>query len=521
MKRTIFILLLLSQTLNLSSQIRFNRVCRLDSEQLSATRFYSMGIVNNKIYLAGSNNVPLDSTAPNGAYVSSGILTQYDLSGNLLKNNYYREGLDNCSFDNDVMIIDRGRVNLIGLGSDVSITYLKTDYNGEKIIRKKYYPDSFPTTFYGNPASITKFGNNYAFSTYNAYFTRTPTKVSIIIIDTLGNITKTFNFDADSLNCVPGTILVNKNKNLTFNTNQTQGNSIDSGFVYVSKIREIDSLGRTLWSYSTSANRYIFADKFVQLANGNYLMWGTEELARIEFNGLYWIRQTYGVGPYLAEINPQRGLVWEKRYQVVSGGRLHGLKILRDSSIVLTGRYADGPFSTSGFLVRLNSRKDSIYRRSFRTPQFVTDRVVYYPNQIEELPNGDLLIGGYLLNNSPLSQPGSGHWGLLIRTDSLGCSLEPSSCSVTTKEVENEPLSIKVFPNPVSNELNIDYTPDNANGELEIKLFDIIGKTVFSRKLDAFKDPLSINVSNLAEGMYIVSISVQGKKTYTAKFIKQ
>ena len=93
------------------------------------------------------------------------------------------------------------------------------------------------------------------------------------------------------------------------------------------------------------------------------------------------------------------------------------------------------------------------------------------------------------------------------------------SFRVSTKETL-PPLSIILYPNPVGNELNIDYTPDNANGELEIKVFDILGKTVFNNKMDAFKDSLSINVSNLAEGMYIISVSVQGKKTYTQKIIK-
>ena len=518
MKRIIFIILLLSPTCSLFSQALFNRIYRFDSAQYLATTFFSMGIANNKVYLAGFGNVPFDSRT----FITHGLLSQVDITtGNIIKNNYYGKQYESTYYRDNVMFVDKNSINLIGSNFDSSITFIKASFDGEVLIRKKYYPTTFPTTYYGNTASITKFGSGYVFTTFNAFFTRTPTKASVVIIDTLGNITKTFDFDADSLNCGPGAIMVNKNKNLTFSTIQTKGNDTDSGFVYVSKIREIDSVGRTLWSYSTPANRYIFADKFVQLANGNYLMWGTEELARIEFNGNYWLRQTYGVGPYLAEINPQRGLVWEKRYQVVSGGRLHGLKILRDSSIVLTGRYADGPYSTSGFLIRLNSRKDSVYRRSFRTPQFATDRVVYYPNQIEELPNGDLLIGGYILNNRLVTEPGVGQWGLLIRTDSLGCSLEPSSCRVATKEVENEPLSIKVFPNPVSSELNIDYTPDNANGKLEIKLFDIVGKTVFNKKMDAFKDPLSINVSNLAEGIYIVSITVQGKKTYTAKFIKQ
>ena len=340
MKRIIFIILLLSQTCGLFSQALFNRLYRFDSAQYLATTFYSMGVANNKIYLAGTGNVRFDSTS----YISHGFLSQYDIAtGNLVKNNYYGRQYESSYYINHVMFVDKNSINLIGTNFDSSITFIKAGFDGEVLIRKKYYPSTFPTTYYGNTASITKFGSGYVFTTFNASFTRTPTKASVVIIDTLGNITKTFDFDADSLNCGPGAIMVNKNKNLTLSTIQTKGNDIDTDFVYVSKIREIDSVGRTLWSYSTPANRYIFADKFVQLANGNYLMWGTEELARIDFpNSRY--RQTYGVGPYLAEINPQRGLVWEKRYQVVSGGRLHGLKILRDSSIVLTGRYAASVF---------------------------------------------------------------------------------------------------------------------------------------------------------------------------------
>ena len=98
---------------------------------------------------------------------------------------------------------------------------------------------------------------------------------------------------------------------------------------------------------------------------------------------------------------------------------------------------------------------------------------------------------------------------------------EPSVCrfSVGTKDLT--PLNIAIYPNPVNAELNINYTPDNAKGSLEMRVFDILGKIVFQQKFDVFNDPLSINVSNLAEGMYIISVSVQGKKTYISKFIKR
>jgi hypothetical protein len=95
--------------------------------------------------------------------------------------------------------------------------------------------------------------------------------------------------------------------------------------------------------------------------------------------------------------------------------------------------------------------------------------------------------------------------------------LQSESCMINP----NRPFSIKVFPNPTNLNLNIDYTLDNANGELNIRVFDIIGKTVFKQTLDAFKAPLSINVSNLPKGMYIVSITVQGRETHSTKFIKE
>ena len=504
MKRIVIIIFLFLQTLSLVSQARFNRIYRLDTGNVLATVFFSMRIAGNKIYTSGTNIVPLDSTS--GRFVNSGILTQFDLLGNIVKNNYYRQGAENCFFYDDVMVIDRNRVNLIGMSFESSITYLATNYNGDEIIRKKYYPTTFPTTAYSNPASMVKFGNGYALTAYNAFFTRTPTQASVIIIDTLGSIIKTFDFEAGRLNCGPGAILMNKNKNLTFSTSQFQGNDTDSGYVYVSKIREIDSSGTTLWSYSTPASRYIICTKFAQLANGNYLIWGTEELARIEFNGTRWVRQIYGAVPYIAEISPQRGLVWERKFQLETGSRLQCLKILRDSSIVLTGAYDDGFYSTSAFLIRLNSRGDSIYRRNFKTPEFVSDRIVYYPNQIEELLNGDLLIGGYLMNNRRVTEPGTGQWGWLVRTDSLGCSLQPSSCRVATKEIENGPLSINVFPNPVSAQLTVDYAFTELPKDATLQITDILGRTVYRQKMVNKQGQIIVEMATLQTGLYLASV---------------
>jgi Secretion system C-terminal sorting domain len=516
MKRIFFILFLLSQTLNLFSQARFNRIYRLDSAQQAATTFFSSGISSNKIYLAGTSNTKLDSTG----YLSYGSLTQFDITtGAVIKNNFYGRGFESTYYINDGMYMDKNAINLIGGNHDSSITFIKTNFDGDLLIRKKLYPTTFPTTQYGNPASIIKFGKGYAFTTYNAFFTNRPTKTSVVILDTLGNTTKSFDFEEGDFNCGPSELIVNKNNNITLGIKVfARKNEVDSDYVYISQLREIDSTGRTLWKYNTPANRYIFCDNFVQLANGNYLMWGSEELSTVPLQ----YRQVYDVQPYLAEINPQRGLIWEKRFKLSTAARLHSLKILKDSSILMAGASDDGLFlSSSAFLIRLNSRRDSVYRRNFKTPEFTPGRINYYPNQIEELTNGDLVISGYLMNNIPINQPRAGQWGWLVRTDSLGCSLELGSCRVPTKEIEKGPLSIKVFPNPVNEQMTIDYQFVKPQNNVYVEIVDIVGRAVFQKKIDNEQGQIQWQTNFVSSGLYIVSVKSDGQILWQTKISVQ
>ena len=79
---------------------------------------------------------------------------------------------------------------------------------------------------------------------------------------------------------------------------------------------------------------------------------------------------------------------------------------------------------------------------------------------------------------------------------------------------ENSGLSnITVYPNPASSLLNIDLTAD-VEGQLTFKVMDMTGKVISVESLENYGGELhhSLNVSNLAKGMYILNIeSQQGK----------
>ena len=77
---------------------------------------------------------------------------------------------------------------------------------------------------------------------------------------------------------------------------------------------------------------------------------------------------------------------------------------------------------------------------------------------------------------------------------------------------QNNISSIKIFPNPVSgNTLNI---TSNANATKTIAIYDVLGKQV----INTITDNEIINISDLTAGVYIVTITEEGK-TATRKLV--
>ncbi|GAA0725817.1 hypothetical protein GCM10009430_32050 [Aquimarina litoralis] len=82
-------------------------------------------------------------------------------------------------------------------------------------------------------------------------------------------------------------------------------------------------------------------------------------------------------------------------------------------------------------------------------------------------------------------------------------------------------LSMKIFPNPVSDMLNVEFQefPDNNESLATVKILDINGKTLFSKKCIIDKTDHKIDVSNLKDGLYFLKVSY-GKNIVRTKFYK-
>lgn len=512
MKKITTLVHLILLTISVSfCQPRFNRIYRMftvdSTGQQAATTFSSMRVVGNNIYTAGVGVRIVDSVITN-----SGIFSSFDMSGNMLKNTYFGVIPTNSDFDDDVILVEpNNQFSLIGYNFEHNFTFWKVDKDGNILI-KRTYRSSDTAYWLGTPPNCVKINNKYFFASHAAYSGFT--KLLFYVIDTFGNKINNVQFSSSEKTSVTKQIIKNKNNGLTICSYNTSNSSTDTTYIYTSQLCEVDTSGNTLWIYNTSVNRYIYFKQVIQLANGNYLAWGDEELSK---NGRLY-REVTLVRPYMAEINPQRGLIWERRFDLNTSSRMFGFKILKDSCMILACSFSDGSGNTSACLIKLNKNRDSLFRRNFRATSITSGNILHIPNQIEELDNGDLVIGGWAqdLKNRTLSVT-SGQWGWLVRTDSLGCSLEPSSCRTPTKDIKEYPLSILAYPNPTSGSLTIDFDIQASFKAAHFSLIDITGREVLHQKIDNGQKQLVWQTEQLNQGLYFVILKVDGQIVYQNK----
>lgn len=82
--------------------------------------------------------------------------------------------------------------------------------------------------------------------------------------------------------------------------------------------------------------------------------------------------------------------------------------------------------------------------------------------------------------------------------------LNPSGCSVATQNL-TLPAGVKIFPNPVVDELQINLATEVTNG-LTLEIFDISGQRIFGN-IFLKTGNNSLSLGNLKNGLYIVKIS--------------
>ena len=100
-----------------------------------------------------------------------------------------------------------------------------------------------------------------------------------------------------------------------------------------------------------------------------------------------------------------------------------------------------------------------------------------------------------------------------------------SSVSVGNNTIANEPLSvISVFPNPASNQLNVNLFLKNESQQTSIKVLNETGELVYENNLGRIPSGLRthrIETDAWCAGIYFIKVENTWGEILSAEFIKQ
>jgi hypothetical protein len=107
----------------------------------------------------------------------------------------------------------------------------------------------------------------------------------------------------------------------------------------------------------------------------------------------------------------------------------------------------------------------------------------------------------------------------LTVTDSNGCQKAESVTLGTNGIKENELLNqIKVFPNPVTDNLQIEINSEVRSENADLRIYDVVGNLVFEKSIAT--NNTTINVSSFANGVYVVKATTE-KGVVVKRFVKE
>lgn len=124
---------------------------------------------------------------------------------------------------------------------------------------------------------------------------------------------------------------------------------------------------------------------------------------------------------------------------------------------------------------------------------------------------GNTIISG--ANSQTFTAMATGDYGVTVTL--AGCSVNSSCVTYTTLGLENNILnSFKIYPNPTTSILNIEYTSDLTN----VSVFNMLGQQVLTKKVTATSTQL--DMSALTNGTYLVKVEA-GNVSKTIKVFKK
>ncbi len=117
------------------------------------------------------------------------------------------------------------------------------------------------------------------------------------------------------------------------------------------------------------------------------------------------------------------------------------------------------------------------------------------------------------------NDPAIGPWE--YRVDFLGVTAFHTFnvCMPVDIDEPEVPSKVKVFPNPTSDFLTIEFPQFNTNN-IQLQIHNVDGKNIFEQKIESTQAELQLDLSHFSDGIYMVSILENNQRISTNRILK-
>ena len=288
-------------------------------------------------------------------------------------------------------------------------------------------------------------------------------------------------------------------------------------------IAKFDTAGNPVWAKQGGGSKpHDFGNDITTDSNGNVFVTGEfQDTAFFETDTLIAEIDVFGTGGrdiFIAKYNADRNLLWLKQSKGTDLAIGYGIATDMEGNAYVTGFYA-GPahFDSITLPGTYNTYTPDIF-----VVKYNADGIVVWAesaangsgHDIARSINGDIIVTGSFNDTSAF---GTTELSSAGRDDIFIWNV----CKVSSTNIKEDlPFvsNYKIYPNPVSNKLYIEYT--GVKESLNLKIYNIMGQAIYTAPLYGSEGKYIIEMGDYPNGLYVIQL-VDKNSLNTIKIIKQ
>ncbi|MCG8330922.1 MAG: T9SS type A sorting domain-containing protein [Chitinophagales bacterium] len=296
------------------------------------------------------------------------------------------------------------------------------------------------------------------------------------------------------------------------------------------QIYGVDSTGHELWVWRSPPDKlYKYANSIVPTPDGGQIVAsaiGTLIWVNSSNDDIYW-------DCILFKLNSNHEQEWVRPFRMglaMEDTEFHKVIACPDNSGYLAAgiqgvEYIEGgnineenAWDIGGYLGKVSPEGDSLWDRLILHPSLPTFSEYHNIYDIKAASDG----GYYLIGQSRSVGTEPSQQGWLVKVDEYGCLVPGCHLLDSTEEVEpEEELPLLLYPNPVSDILNVYIGPVNLPTDTYMRVIDMKGKVHLQRPIALSEATYMLSINRLPIGTYMLQLYNKTKEVLISKqFIK-